>query len=262
MKQPILLSALLVGLAAEMIPDATAQSASPPLPQISLSGSAEVRVAPDEIILNVAVETRAETLEPARVENDLKINACLAFLKEHQLKERDFKTDHISIQPHYNYRDNANVSYVKPVGYIVRKNLEVRLKDVALLQNILTGLITNGVNYVNQVDFRTTELRKHRDQARKMAVRAAKEKAEALTEELGAKLGKVLSITAHDNGGIYGGGFGVAQMSGYNGYHNISMQNSAIAVGPSGGASDNAVDTFAVGQISVAASVNVSFLIE
>jgi uncharacterized protein YggE len=258
MKHPVLLFTLLSGIAAEMIFGAAAQSTPPPLPQISLSGSAEVRVAPDEIILNVAVETRAETLEPARVENDQKINACLAFLKDHQLKERDFKTDHISIQPHYNYRDNANVSYVKPVGYIVRKNLEVRLTDVALLQTVLTGLITNGVNYVNQVDFRTTELRKHRDQARKMAVRAAKEKAEALTGELGAKLGKVLSITAHDNGGIYGG----ARLSGYNGYNNISMQNSAIAVGPSGGASDNAVDAFAVGQISVVAAVNVSFLIE
>lgn len=258
MKQPILLLTLLVGLATEMIPSAAGQSATP-TPQISLSGSAEVRVAPDEIILNVAVETRAETLEPARVENDAKINACLAFLKEHQLKEKDFKTDHLSIQPQYDYRDNASISYIKPVGYIVRKNLEVRLTDVARLQNILTGLITNGVNQVNHVDFRTTALRKHRDQARKMAIRAAKEKAEALTEELGAKLGKVLSITAYDNGGVYGGGFLSARISGYN---NINTQNSAVSVGASGGASDNVVDTFAVGQISVSASVNVSFLIE
>ena len=121
----------------------------------------------------------------------------------------------------------------------------------------MTGLITNGVNYVNGVDFRTTELRKYRDQARKMAIRAAKEKAEALTTELGAKLGKVYSINAYDNGGIYGGSF----RGGFNGSYNNSVQN-VITTIPSGGASDNTVETFAVGMISVSASVNVSFLIE
>ena len=47
-----------------------------PPPQISVTGSAEVKVAPDEIRLNVAVETRSETLEPARVENDEKVAAA------------------------------------------------------------------------------------------------------------------------------------------------------------------------------------------
>jgi uncharacterized protein YggE len=232
-----------------------AQSTQPP-PQISLSGSAEVRVAPDEIILNVAVETRAETLEPARLENDQKITACLAFLKANNLKEKDFKTDFISVQPQYNTRDNQNSSYVKPVGYIVRKNLEVRLTDVTRFQTVITGLITNGVNFVTGVDFRTTELRKYRDQARAMAIRAAKEKATALTGELGAKLGKVYSITAYDSGGVYSSSLSNSRVSGYNNY----IQNISTSTGS--GPSDNAVDTFAVGQISVSASVNVSFLIE
>ena len=251
-------SKLILALALLILPltHAVSQATLPP-PQISLSGSAEVRVAPDEIMLNVAVETRAETLEPARVENDQKITACLAFLKESKLKEKDFKTDYINIQPQYNTSDNSPSSYVKPVSYVVRKNLEIRLTDVASFQNVMTGLITNGVNYVNGVDFRTTELRKYRDQARKMAVRAAKEKAEALTTELGAKLGKVYYINAYDNGGIYGGSF----RGGFNGSYNNSVQNVATTI-PSGGASDNTVETFAVGMISVSASVNVSFLIE
>lgn len=249
----ILLISALTALAAVVAP---AQSTPPP--QISLSGSAEVRVAPNEIILNVAVETRAETLEPARLENDQKITACLAFLKQSNLKESDFKTDYISIQPQYNPRNNDNASYVKPVGYIVRKNLEIRLTDIASFQSVITGLITNGVNYVNDVSFRTTELRKHRDLARKLAIRAAKEKAEALTSELGAKLGRVNSITAHDNGGFYSGGFRNSTVNGYNNY----IQNVAVSSGSTGGASDNAVEAFAVGQISISASVNVSFLIE
>jgi len=48
---------------------AFAQSALPPA-QISVSWSAEAKVAPDEIHLSVGVETRHETLEEAKRQND------------------------------------------------------------------------------------------------------------------------------------------------------------------------------------------------
>lgn len=226
---------------------------SQPLPQINISDSAEIRVVPDEVMLSTAVETRAETLEAARLENDQKVTACLAFLKEQKLKDKEFKTDQISIEPIYNNRNMDNLSYVKPIGYKVRKNIEVRLSDVGSFQNILTGLLTNGVNFVNNVDFRSTELRRHRDHARQMAAQAAREKAEALTKELGAKLGKVYNINGNDNGGIYLGRFN----AGFNNYvQNVGSVSSAS------GLNDNATDTFAIGMISVTASVNVTFLIE
>jgi uncharacterized protein YggE len=224
-------------------------------PQISLSGSAEVKVVPDEIMLNVAVETRAATLDPARLENDQKIAAVLAFLKQSKIKDKDVQTDYINIQPDYNYNNGSSESHVKPVAYIVRKNIEIRLTDVAAFQDILTGLLTNGVNYVNGIDFRTTQLRKYRDQARAMAIRAAREKAGALVSELGAKLGKVTSINANDSSGYYGNYWGMNR--GFNGFNNVAQNVAAV-----GGASDTGEDTFAVGQISVSATVNVSFLIE
>ena len=227
-----------------------------PPPQISLSGSAEVKVAPDEIMLNVGVETRAETLNPARLENDQKIAAVLAFLKQSKIKDADIQMDYINIQPDYRYENGSSESHVKPIAYLVRKNLEIRLTEVAGFQDVLTGMLTNGVNYVNGIDYRTTQLRKYRDQARSMAARAAKEKALALTAELGAKLGKVNSITAYDSSGYSGSPWGMNR--GFNGF-NGQVQN-AVATG--GGTSDNAGDTFAAGQISVSATVNVSFLIE
>jgi uncharacterized protein YggE len=107
---------------------AFAQIVQPP-PQISLSGSAEVKVAPDEIMLNVAVETRSETLEPARLENDEKIAAVLTFLKQSKIKDKDVQTDYINIQPDYNDNNSSSASHVKPVAYIVRKNLEIRAAD-------------------------------------------------------------------------------------------------------------------------------------
>lgn len=250
-------SVLCIVLALVVRSPAFAQTTPPP--QINLSGSAEVKVAPDEIRLNVAVETRAATLDPARLENDQKISAVLAFLKQSKIEAKDVQTDFINIQPEYDYSNGSSASHVKPLDYIVRKSIEIRLTDTANFQKILTGVLTNGVNYVNNIDFRTTQLRKYRDQARAMAIHAAKEKAEALTAELGTKLGKVTSISAYDNGGNYGNYWNINR--GFNGYNNVA-QNVVSGGGAAGGASDTAEDTFAVGQISVSATVNVSFLIE
>ena len=55
-----------------------------------------------------------------------------------------------------------------------------------------------GVNDVGGIQFRTTELRKHRDAARLQAVKAAREKAEAMAGELGATLSSVQTITENN----------------------------------------------------------------
>jgi uncharacterized protein YggE len=150
---------------------------------------------------------------------------------------------------------DKNGALIKPVYYLVRKTIGIRLTNVGGFDGILTGLITNGVNVVQGIDFRTSELRKYKDQARAMAVKAAKEKADAIASELGVKVGKPYNISVNDWGGWsswsqggYGGGGG-----GANAYQNVS-QNAA------GGPAENG-STFAVGQISVSANVNVTFLI-
>jgi uncharacterized protein len=239
---------LLLALALMALPLASAHAE----PQINVSGSAEVKVAPDEIHLSVGVETRDENLDIARRQNDERVAAALAFLKNSGIKDKDIQTDCINIQPDYDY----NKSHVQPVAYIVRKSIEVRLTAVTNLEGTLTGLLTNGVNYVHGIDFRTTQLRKYRDQAREMAIKAAKEKAEALTSALGVKCSRVCNVNVNDwSGGGYGNYWG-----GRAGYYNNQVQN--IVQNRGDGAADAIGETFSVGQISVSASVNVSFLIE
>jgi uncharacterized protein YggE len=204
--------------------------------------------------LNVSVETRDENLEAAKGQNDERVARALDFLKHSGVKDKDVQTDNLSIEPVYPPNQNY-LAQTKPAFYRVSKGIGVKLTDVGKFDGVLTGLITNGVNIVQGIDFRTTELRKYKDQARAMAIRAAKEKAEAMAGELGLKVGKPFSITVNDAGGwlSWGGrGFG-----GYNGLQNLS-QNAAA----NGGGADENGATFAAGQISVSASVNVSFLIQ
>jgi hypothetical protein len=220
----------------------------PQQPQISVSGSAEVKVAPDEIYLNVGVETRSANLADAKRQNDENISEALKFLKAQGVNDKDVQTDFVNIQPEY-HQNTPIIDF-----YMVQKNITAKLTSTTNFETILTGLLSNGVNYVHGISFRTSQLRKYRDQARGMAVRAAKEKAEAMASETGVKLGKIYNINVNDGGGWiswsggYWGGGGMYQ----------GMQNS---VQNAGGDSETE-GTFAVGQISVSASVNVSYLIQ
>jgi len=224
-------------------------------PQINVSGSAEVKVVPDEIRLSVGVEARHQNLDTARQQNDERIVSALAFLKGAGVKNKDVQTDFISVEPDYDY----NKSHVQPVAYIVRKSIEIRVTAITNFEGIVTGLLTNGVNYIHGIDFRTSQLRKYRDEARELAIKAAKEKADAMASALGVKRGKVYNITVND----WSGGWGGCQNRwgaqwGINGQNNI--QNLGALSDQAG--ADTAAETFSAGEISVSATVNVSFLIE
>jgi uncharacterized protein YggE len=216
---------------------------APPPPTISVSGSAEVRVPPDEVLITVGIENRHRTLDEAKNQNDTRIAALLRFLREAGIESKDIQTAHVGIRPEYQ-RDRPDV----PDYYIVQRTVGIRLRKVADFEKVLTGSLKNGVNQVQGIDFRTTELRKHRDTARQLAIHAAREKAEDLAKELDVKIGRVQTIGENSWGG-YGG------MRSYSNFAQNTMQNAA-AVGP---VDEDDEDDLAVGQISISAEVQVTF---
>jgi uncharacterized protein YggE len=246
----VILSAIVVGLACRGPGLAAQDSVARQPATISVSGSAEVKVPPDEINLDVGVEARNPDLDEAKSQNDQKVSAVLKFLRENGIDSKDIQTDFIGIHPEFKHeRDTV------PEIYVVQRSIGIRLRRVSDFEKVLTGILKNGVNYVGGIDFRTTELRKHRDMARQMAIRAAREKADALARELGVKVGRVQSISENTWGGWWnwsGGSWGSQRYS--SPYQNVTQNIDGGA--PSGDGS------LSVGQISVSATVNVSFALE
>ena len=111
------------------------------------------------------------------------------------MPSKNVQTDFISIDPRYR-RDEVTGQLL---GYVVRKSLTVRLNDISKFEDLFTDLLDAGVNVVHGIEFRTTELRKYRDQARALAIKAAHEKAQALAQTAGRHAGSTLSIS--DSGG-------------------------------------------------------------
>ena len=232
------------------LPPAAAQWVAPPEPRnlIHVSGTAEIRVEPNEVDLRLGIESRSPELDAAVKQNDASTAAVLKFLKDSGIASRDVQTDFVEIQP--NYRRENGRDEVVPEFYAVRRNLGVRLRKVAQFDSVLSGAIKHGANHVLGIEFRTTELRKHRDAARQQAIRAAKEKATALAKELEIKVGKATNIQEQTGGGYWNWGGGRNYLA------NAMSQNVSQAA-PTGGESGDG--NLAVGMISVTATVNVTF---
>lgn len=225
---------------------AFAQNAIEP-PLITVSGQAEVRVPPDEVVFTLAVESVDRDMLAAKRKTDDSVKEVLSIAKRNNVKAEDVQTSYISVQPKYNtddldYDQRRSVKRVF-VGYEVSKTVAIILKDITRFDQLLSDVLKAGVTRVSNVEFRDSQIRKHKDQARAMAIRAAQEKANLLAREIGQSVGPAYSI---------------AEGGGPNYSRSNATQNTTTTISGdlSESGSDNAI---APGSISVTAQVTVRF---
>lgn len=185
--------ALMLAAAAAMLlwaalPAAAQERPAPRL--VTVTGESEVRVAPDEVVYDLTVQSLDKNLRLAKSQTDERIKRLVELTRRYGLAERDVQTDYIRVEPRYRGNDESRLF----LGYAVRKDLVFTLRDVSKAEALLSDVIESGITRVNSVSFRTSQLRRHRDEARAAAMRAAREKAVALAGEIGQKVGKAHSI--------------------------------------------------------------------
>ncbi|MBN1267912.1 MAG: SIMPL domain-containing protein [Anaerolineales bacterium] len=226
------------------------EPANEPSRTISVNGEAEIRVVPDEVVLTLGIHTWDANLETAKRENDRILQRVLNLTNRYDLKPEQVKSDYMYIQPHYESWDYPE----RVEGYSVRRTVVVTLKDISRMEDYLSSVLGTGVNYIHGIDFRTTELRKYRDQARELAIQAAKEKAVDLSGALDMRIGDPLTIQEGQmswwawSGSSWWG-------SGYN-----TMTQNVVQV--AGGSSPDLDNGLAPGQIVIKANVTAVFEME
>jgi uncharacterized protein YggE len=245
----------IVTLASTVLLSSTVRAQVPvqPTRSISVSGQAEVRVTPSIVNLVFGVETLDKVLTTAKAENDKRVQAVVRAMQTLGVAPKDIQTDYIHVEPMY---DHPSSGPTVLRHYTVRKSIAVTLNDVAKFERLLSGALQSGASHILNVQFLTSDLRKHRDEARARAIQAAREKAVALAGEMNARLGKVISIHEHGSGGpwhSYGNAWG-GMRAGGSGMNQVSVQ--------AGGSNELLDEAIALGRIGVNASVSVSFELE
>lgn len=212
------------------------EKASPRL--ITVTGEAEINVAPDEVLFDVTVQTINKDLRQAKSQTDERLKKLMELTRKYKIAPIDVQTDYIKLEPRYRGNDETRLF----MGYSVRKDLVFKLRDVTQAESLLSEVIESGITRINSIRFQTSQLRKFRDQARAQAIKAAQEKAVALTREIGQTIGKAYSIEED------------VPQKGY------ALQNSTSNFsGPGESESVDSEGTLSLGQIKINARVTVQF---
>ena len=141
-------------------------------PTITVSGEAVVNVKPDKIVIRLGIETWDANITNAKEKNNEILKKTIGMTKELGILDKDVQTDHLSIEPRW--KDQyTNEGFI---GFFVRNSIVVTVSDIAKVEDLVTKALQAGVNYIHGVDYETTELKKYREQARELALKAAAEK--------------------------------------------------------------------------------------
>ena len=159
-----------------------------PAHAIKVTGTSDINVSPDQATIDIGVEKQSASATGAKRAADNGAREILAVVKKNGIDDKDVKTNWLSLNPQYDWRNN------RMTGFVAEQSLTVTVRDIAKLDSLLDALIKAGGNRISSVKFETSEMRKYRDQARAAAVVAAREKAEALAKSLGQSIGKAVAV--------------------------------------------------------------------
>ncbi len=212
-----------------------AQEMCAPPKIVKTTGTAEIKVTPDEAVLTIGVERQSVRAKNAKNEVADVSRKIIAALKTRGVEDKDIQTAYLSLQPMIDYQKGMRIT-----NFTAEQSLSVKLRDIGKLDDVMDAVVSAGANTIGGIEYQSSELRKYKDQARDEAVKAAREKADALAKGLGNQIGKTYSIeeVQQTEGAYYYGGLAAN-----------SVMERTRSSGPS----------TAPGELTVRASVVVSF---
>jgi uncharacterized protein YggE len=169
------------------------QPQSPPDGRILVIGTGKVHVVPDYARIRSGVTTNARTVKEASDANSKLMSAMTATLLASGIAQTDIQTSRFLVQPVYAPAQPGTAP--KLSGYSVSNQVEVLIRQIAKVGDILDRLATAGATDIGNITFLISDPAKALDQAREAAIADARHKAELYARASGVSLGRVVSIT-------------------------------------------------------------------
>jgi len=168
---------------------------------ITVSDTGEIYAKPDLALTTFSVVTEAKNVAQALSENTKKMNAIIDFMKGQGIETKDLKTTTFNIYPRYEYQKVETEIYPYPpgkrvlVGYEVTQSLEVKIRDMVKIGDIIQGATDAGANQVGDLQFTIDKEDELKKQAMEQAIEKAKTKAKELAGQLGVKLVRIINFS-------------------------------------------------------------------
>jgi uncharacterized protein YggE len=166
---------------------------------VSVSGSGQAEAQPDQATVRLGVQTDAESAEQALAENNTKMQSLLDTLQQAGVASEDIQTQAIQLQPRFIQQPEQQAVGQALDGYTAANTVEVKVKNLDTLGELLDVAVKAGGNTVEGITFEVSDSTALLDQARKAAMLDAQHKAEQLVSLADATLGNVLTLNEFSN---------------------------------------------------------------
>lgn len=159
-------------------------------PYVSVFGSATTNVTPDIMVWRLTVRNKgAELPDVAKAHTGL-VQTVLDFLKQQEVPKETIQTSRMEFGENWEYRNRTRVRE----GYAASTNLSFKIHDLKKYKPLWIGLSRLSNVSMNGVHYDHSRRIHHRNETRKNALLAAREKAAALAKTLGSDIGAPLFI--------------------------------------------------------------------
>jgi uncharacterized protein len=168
-----------------------------------VSGFGEVSAVPDIATITFTIKKEANNVADAQSAVSEVKQKVLEVLKNNEIDEKDIKTNSAAFNPKYEFQQGemiCNSFGCRPqpgksiiVGYEAYENLTVKIRNIDSSGKVIEELGAVGVSDLYGPNFDIDEKDILKEEARREAIKDAREKAEVLAKDLGVRLGKVVS---------------------------------------------------------------------
>jgi uncharacterized protein YggE len=190
MREALKLSLIALALAAPLAAQAPRPDAEPPV--LTVSGTGQARVAPDEATVRLGVLAQAPTAREAQSQVNRSAQGVLDAIRKLGVPAEKIQTTGLSLNPQY--AQGKPDQGPRIAGYQASNTVTVLLEDLSKVGPVIDAGLTSGANNLDGVEFGLRDDGAARAAALTGAVRSARTKAEALARALRVRLVEIAEV--------------------------------------------------------------------
>lgn len=170
----------------------------PELPTITVSATGSLTFEPDQAFVTFGMDTAARSLADAQRQSNAVMTKVMERLRDQNIEKERIQTSSFTVSPQYKPppKRPSDVPPAPPeiIGYLMSNTMTVEVRNLEKIGRVIEDVLAAGANHFQGLHWALRDEQPARLNALKSAAARAREKAATLSEALGVKLVRVLSV--------------------------------------------------------------------
>ncbi len=166
---------------------------------LTSNGSATISVDPDIANINIFITSSNASSSQATKDVNKKTDKVINALVDSGIKESDIITTGFNVYPNYDYNKSSPVL----TGYEASHGLNITVRDINKVGEIIDIAVANGADGINNVSYGVSNEQEYYDQALTLAIKDAMRKGQVMANASGLGDAQVISIQENTTNTVY-----------------------------------------------------------